>query len=151
MRDTCMQNQGKCQPKRNRRRSQRRAIFCPVHDCYMDSVSQKYSMYAETAGQLQERGIGRKTAILLMATNTTVPLTGEWLEAFWCEHCQQTEWYHVKKVGDRAYSLSAAPGELWQQVQGVTHPRGNPSVSEFTLKASRMAGHQGMRQYRFVG
>jgi hypothetical protein len=146
-----MQNSCVQKSKRNRKRSRRRAIFCPVHGTYLDSVSQKYSIYADQPGQLQERGIAPTTARLLMAQQVTVGLTGEWIEAFWCEHCQQQEWYHVKKTGDRAYEIVLAPAELWQQVQGVTHPRGNPSVSEFTLKASQMVGHQGMRQYRFVG
>jgi hypothetical protein len=137
--------------QRNRKRSQRRSIYCPLHGCHLDSASQKYSIYADTTEQLQSRGVGRKTALLLIATNTTIPLTGEWLEAFWCDHCQQTQWYHVKRVGDRRYELRPAPAELWQQVQGVTHPRGNPSVSDFTLKASRMNGYQGLRQFRFVG
>jgi hypothetical protein len=137
--------------KRNRKRTQRRAIYCPTHNCHMDSVSQKYSMYAETAGQLQERGIGRRTALLLISTNTTVPLDGEWLEAFWCDHCQQTEWYHVKRIDNRHYEIKPAPAELWHQVQGVIHPQGNPSVGEFTRKAARMAGHQGLKQFRFVG
>ncbi len=136
---------------RNRKRSKRRAIYCPIHGCYMDSVSQKYTMYAETADHLQERGVGRRTAQLLMATHTTVSLTGEWLEAFWCEGCQQTEWYHVKRIGNSAYELKPAPAELWHQVQGVIHPHGNPSVGEFTRKASKMSGYQGMRQFSFVG
>jgi hypothetical protein len=116
----------------------------------MDSVSQKYSMHADTAGQLQDRGVGRRTALLLMATNTTVSLTGEWLEAFWCEHCQQTEWYHVKRQGNGTYEIKPAPAELWHQVQGVIDPKGNPSVGEFTLNASRMTGYQGLRQFGFV-
>jgi hypothetical protein len=138
-------------PVRNRKRSKRRAIYCPIHGCYMDSVSQKYSMYAETADQLQESGVGRRAALLLMATQTTVSLTGEWLEAFWCEGCQQKEWYHVKRVGNTAYAVKPAPAELWHQVQGVIHPHGNPSVGEFTRKASKMSGYQGMRQFSFVG
>lgn len=136
---------------RNRKRSKRRAIFCPTHGCYLDSVSPKRTLFADRPGQLQERGVGRKNAILLVATQTTVALDGEWLEAFWCKACQDTKWYHVHKTGDRTYNLSIAPRELWQQANGVIDPKGNPSVSEFTRRHSRMVGYHGVKEFRFVG
>ncbi|MBE9209035.1 hypothetical protein IQ244_21340 [Nostoc sp. LEGE 06077] len=136
---------------RNRKRSKRRAIYCPVHSCYMDSVSQKYQIFAERAGQLQQRGVSRRNALMLIASHTTVTIEGEWLEAFWCEECQQTKWYHVQKSGDRTYNLSLAPHELWQQVTGVINPSGNPSVGEFTRRQSRLVGYQGMKDFQFVG
>ncbi len=135
---------------RNRKRSKRRAIRCPIHGCYMDSVSQKQSLFADRPGQLQQRGINRKTALMLVANQTAVPLDGEWLEAFWCVECQRTKWYHVRKVDDRTYEISVAPQELWQQVQGVIDPKGNPSVSEFTRRQSRMLGYNGIKDFRFV-
>jgi hypothetical protein len=61
---------------RNRKRSQRRAIHCPIHNCYIDSVSQKYGLFAEQPGQLQARGIPRREAMLLVAAKTTVSLQG---------------------------------------------------------------------------
>jgi hypothetical protein len=136
--------------KRNRKRSKRRGIFCPIHGGYMDSMSQKYPMYAETVAHLQDRGVGRRTASLLIATHTTLPLTGEWLEAFWCEHCQQTAWYYVKRSASNAYEVRLAPPEFWQQVGGVVHPQGNPSVGEFTRKAARMSYQCGVKQFSFV-
>jgi hypothetical protein len=39
---------------------------------------------------------------------------------------------------------------LWQQVQGVIDPRGNPSVGEFTYTQARMANVYGTKQYRYV-
>jgi hypothetical protein len=36
-------------------------------------------------------------------------LVAEWLEAFWCGHCQRTEWYYVREVGDRVYEVSIFP------------------------------------------
>jgi len=68
-----------------------------------------------------------------VASQTAVSLTGEWLEGFWCEECQETKWYHVRKR-ENTYQLSVAPPELWQQAAGLAHPNGNPSVSEFTRK-----------------
>lgn len=152
MEDQCVQNQDIQikSAKRNRKRSKRRAILCPIHGGYMDSVSQKHSMYADTAGQLCERGVSARTALLLMATHTTVALTGEWLECFWCEDCQTTIWYHVKRLENATYAIRPAPAELWHQAQGVIHPHGNPSVGEFTRKAANMSRHGGIRDFKFV-
>jgi hypothetical protein len=122
---------------RNRKRSKRRALYCPLHGIYLDSVNRKYWLFADQAKQLQKRGVGRLNSLVLIASRTTVPLEGEWLEEFWCDHCQQRKWYHVRKKGEQRYELSIAPSELWQQVNGVIHPDGNPSVSEFTRRQAR--------------
>lgn len=135
---------------RNRKRSKRRAIYCPIHGCYLDSMSQKYQLFADQPGQLQQRGMSRRSALMLVASQTTVPIDGEWLEAFWCEQCQATKWYHVRKSDERTYKLSAAPRELWQQVSGVIDPQGNPSVGEFTRRHSRLVGCSGIKDFKFV-
>ncbi|BAY21855.1 hypothetical protein NIES2100_16130 [Calothrix sp. NIES-2100] len=115
----------------------------------MNSMSQKYGLFAEQAGQLQQRGIRRREALMLVAAKTAVPLEGEWLEAFWCDECQQTKWYHVCKR-DSTYELSLAPPELWQQATGVNNPHQNPSVGEFTTRHSRMMSHRSILDFRFV-
>ncbi|NJL49271.1 MAG: hypothetical protein HC929_19735 [Leptolyngbyaceae cyanobacterium SM2_5_2] len=135
---------------RNRKRSKRRAICCPTHGCHLESVSPKRSLFADQPAHLQARGMSRKHALMVVASHTAVSLEGEWLEAFWCDECQETTWYHVRKVGDRAYSLSVAPKELWLQAQGVIHPHGNPSVGEFTRRSAYMTGVQGKRQFSFM-
>lgn len=122
---------------RNRKRSKRRAIYCPMHGCYLDSASQKYSLHADKSEQLQQRGMSKRKSRTVIASHRTVLLSGEWLEAFWCEHCQAQEWYHVCRDIDGQYSISLASRELWQQVDGVKSGRGNPSVSEFTLRHAR--------------
>lgn len=134
---------------RNRKRSKRRAIYCPVHGCYLDSVSQKYSLFADRAGQLQERGLNRKRALMVIANYNTVPLEGEWLEAFWCDHCQETKWYHVRRR-ENCYTVRPAPKELWMQVQGVIQPAGNPTVGEFTRRQARMVKFGGVKDFSFV-
>jgi hypothetical protein len=134
---------------RNRKRSKRRAIYCPNHSCYLDSVSQKYSIYTDQAAQLQQRGIGKRNALMLTASQATVVLSNEWLEAFWCAQCQQTKWYYVRKV-DRTYNISVAPQEIWQQAIGVTNPGGNPSVGEFTLRHARMNSYDTCKQFKFM-
>lgn len=122
---------------RNRKRSRRRAIFCPEHGCYLDSVSQKHPLYTESAEKLRSRGVNRFAALTLIANNTTVLLAGEWLEAFWCPDCEDVRWYHVKRVGDRGYELCNVPHTLWLQATGVINPGGNPSVGEFTRRQAR--------------
>ena len=135
---------------RNRNRSKRRAIYCPVHGCYLDSVSQKYPLFADRAGQLQQRGMSRRSAMMLVHNKTTVSLEGEWLEAFWCEECQKTKWYHVKKLEERRYMVSTAAKELWQQVDGVLAPQGNVSVSEFTRRQAKMLRLNGIRDFGII-
>lgn len=134
---------------RNRKRSKRRSIYCPVHGCHIHSVSQKYTLFADQAEHLQQRGVGRRHAMMSVARQTTVSLEGEWLEAFWCDQCQETKWYHVRKH-ERTYELSVAPPELWQQAIGVINAQGNPSVSEFTRKQSHMSGYRGIKDFGFI-
>lgn len=135
---------------RNRKRSKRRAIFCPQHRCYIDSVSPKYWLYADRVEHLQQRGFGRKTSLILISRNGSITLDHEWLEAFWCPLCQATEWFHVRKMADRSYQLSPAPADLWQQVQGVIHPHGNPSVGEFTKTQARSLSLVNHKAYQFL-
>lgn len=124
--------------ERNRKRSKRRSIYCPIHHCYLDSASPKYALFADSARQLQQRGISRKNALLLVSQQVTVALHGEWLEAFWCPLCQRTEWYHVRKLNDGTYQLSTVSQDLWRSVQGVIDPNGNPSVGQFTRQQARV-------------
>ncbi|MEM8602394.1 MAG: hypothetical protein AAGF24_00975 [Cyanobacteria bacterium P01_H01_bin.121] len=135
---------------RNRKRSKRRAIYCPVHNCYLDSASPKYPLFADKPGQLQERGLGRQPAQLVVDTYGSVMLQGEWIEAFWCKLCDRTEWYHVRLYSNRTYQVQIAPPELWQQAVGVIHPSGNPSVSEFTRRISRMNRVHGLKSFNFM-
>ncbi len=137
--------------KRKKRRSKRRSIFCPAHNCYLDSASQKYRLFDDRPGQLQARGINSLAAQMLIKSHTTIGVTGEWVEAFWCDECQQTTWYHVSKTGDRSYEISLASDALWQSVGGVVHPHGNPSVGEFTRNAARIKGYQGLKAFNTIG
>lgn len=138
------------QRQRNRNRSKRRAIYCPTHGCYLDSVSQKYGLHTTKPEHLQQRGMGRRLALTVIAGLGTVPLQGEWLEAFWCGECQQTQWYHVRKIGN-VYDLSPAPAELWLQASGVILPTGNPTVGEFTRRQARQTTYAGAKDFYRMG
>jgi hypothetical protein len=83
---------------------------------------------------------------MLVAAKTAVPLEGEWLEAFWCEDCQDTKWYHIRK-SESVYQLSLAPAELWQQATGVINPHRNPSVGEFTFRQSQVIGGNTIKDF----
>jgi hypothetical protein len=136
--------------RRNRNRSKRRAIYCPVHGCYLDSVSQKHRLYADKAEHLRSRGMSRVASLRVMASYTTVPLIGEWLEAFWCDECQQNEWYWIKQCEDHTFTLSTIPEDLWQQAQNVILPTGNPTVSEFTRRQSKRMNYYGVKDFAMV-
>ncbi len=135
---------------KNRTRPKRRSIYCPVHGCYLDSSSKKYYLFADDPQQLQARGIDRIAAQLLIRSHTTVSIAGEWLEAFWCERCQSSQWYYVCKTSDRTYEIAAAPQELWQRVTGVVHPNGNPSVGEFTRREAKIVKYQGVKAFNTI-
>jgi len=112
----------------------------------MDSVSQKYPIYAERPEHLQAQGMTKKKATLVLATRTTVRID-EWLEAFWCPECEATEWYRVRKTENRTYELSLVPRELWERVEGAIDPFGNPSVSEFTRKQAKRLNNRLYKDY----
>jgi len=143
------EGRGRKRCERNRKRSKRRAIYCPIHGCYLDSTSQKYPLFADKAEHLCDRGMGRRSASMVIKICGTIPLTGEWLEAFWCQECEEVRWYHVQKQRD-SYIVSVAPQALWIQVSGVIHPRGNPSVSDFTRRQARMSGLRGLKGFNFA-
>lgn len=91
--------------------------------------------------------MGRRTAVTLMAHHEAVSLVGEWLEAFWCDHCQASQWYHVRKTDHNRYELSPAPEQLWLQASGVILPTGNPTVGEFTRRQARQTRFGGSKDF----
>lgn len=76
---------------RDRKRSQRRAIYCPIHSCYLDSVSRKYKVMSESS----------KLKDIYVSLTTEE----EWLEAFWCPQCQKKNWYYVRQLDDGTYHV----------------------------------------------
>lgn len=138
-------------PKRNRNRSKRRSIYCPIHDRYLDSVSQKYPLHTTKPEHLQQRGMGRRFALTLIADYGTVTLAGEWLEAFWCDNCQGTQWYHVRRTGAKGCALSPSPEELWSQASGVILQTGNPTVGEFTRRQARQTTFADIKDFGRIG
>ncbi|MDB9445944.1 hypothetical protein [Anabaena sp. CS-542/02] len=116
---------------RNRNRSKRRAIYCPIHSCDLDSVSRKYRIDAD-------KFLSRRTGSLLISKYRTVPIKAEWLEAFWCQECQQRNWYYIRHFDDGRYEISLAPRELWQQVTGLIDSQVHGSMGDFTRMNARL-------------
>lgn len=137
---------------RPRRRASRRELHCPLHpEQKLFSVSAKHHLYVTDVGQLMLRGLSKRRADeLLAAYRRVLPLTDEWIEAFWCDACACTSWWHVKRHDRHDYSLSKVPRELWEQATGVIRVEGNPTVSQFSRRQARAGGVHGMRQYRFL-
>jgi hypothetical protein len=135
---------------RNRKRSKRRQIYCPEHGCYLDSVSRKYLLYTDSPEHLRQRGVGRRVALILIATETAVRLDNEWIEGFWCPECEAVSWYHVRLSGERKYQISVVERDLWEQAAGVIHPEGNPSVGAFTRRQARANYGSGIKDFKFV-
>ncbi|MFN5194651.1 MAG: hypothetical protein ACK5E6_09530 [Cyanobacteriota bacterium] len=139
-------------PAAQRRRPRRRELFCPLHPEHrLYSVSPKHHLYLTDAGQLVIRGLRRsRAAEVMQAYRHVVPLNDEWLEAFWCDGCATTTWWHVKRHDRLEYSLQVVSRELWENATGVIRPEGNPTVSQFTRRQARATGITGLRQYRFL-
>lgn len=137
---------------RPRRRARRRELHCPLHpEQKLFSVSAKHHLYVTDVGQLMLRGLSKRRADeLLAAYRRVLPLTDEWIEAFWCDACACTSWWHVQRHDRLDYSLSKVPRELWEQATGVIRVEGNPTVSQFSRRQARAGGVHGMRQYRFL-
>ena len=80
--------------------------------------------------------MSRKKSILLLAQNATVYLPNEWLEAFWCEECEEKRWYYIKKK-EGVHMLLVPLQSHWKRTSGTAYIQGNPSVSEFSRRESK--------------
>ena len=94
---------------RNRKRSKRRAIFCPVHSSYLESRSPKYKLSSCQEGH----DAGRMDSV---DDGEMPPFLYEWIEAFWCPECQVEGWYYVKENPPRCYAVKQVSAELCQQL-----------------------------------
>ncbi|WP_407890831.1 hypothetical protein [Scytonema sp. NUACC26] len=106
-------------------------------------MSRKHSLFASDTVLLQKQEVSQQNAQIMVMPETRISLKDEWLEAFWCDRCQETKWYHIQKQDNCTYKVSAAPSELGQQAVGTIHLQGNPCVSEFTNRYARMGGYKG--------
>ena len=92
----------------NRKRSERRAIDCQMHECSIHSVSQKYSLFTNSTEPSQYIEASRQNTLMLVVSKTVVDEESEWLQAFWCDECQETTWDQVHKDYDSIYKVFVA-------------------------------------------
>ena len=83
----------------------------------------------------------KKSRLVIQAYPVLV-LSNEWLEELFCRQCGTLHWCHVVRHDRVAHSVRWAPQELWKQVANVHPVESNPSVSEFSLRASLRATTQ---------
>jgi hypothetical protein len=120
------------------RRPKRRELFCPKHpDQRIEGNGKKYFLHLLTQEELRARGMSDKKAKLVISAYPVFVLSNEWLEELFCPQCGTSSWCHVVKHDRINHTVEWAPRELWMQVAHVDPLMPNPSVSEFTRRASR--------------
>jgi hypothetical protein len=125
-------------PKRTRTRSKKRELFCPAHpDEKIEGNGKKYYLHLLKPEELQARGMTEKKAKLVINAYPVLILSNEWLEELFCPRCGTSRWCHITRIDKVNHHVKWAPRELWMQVAHVDPLVPNPSVSEFTRRASR--------------
>ena len=135
---------------RRNRRPKRRELFCPKHtEQRIEGNGKKYYLHLLTAEQLKERGMADKTAKLVINAYPVLVLSNEWLEELFCPQCGTSGWYHITKIDRVNHIVRWAPRELWMQVAHVDPLIPNPSVSEFSRRASRQLNSRRLDQKHY--
>ena len=124
--------------RRRNRRTQGRELFCPKHpEQKIEGNGKKYFLHLLTRQELRARGMPDKKAKLVLDAYPVLVLSNEWLEELFCPQCGTSSWCHVVRHDRIKHSVKWAPRDLWMQVAHVDPLMPNPSVSEFTRRASR--------------
>jgi hypothetical protein len=124
--------------KRRNRRPKGRELFCPKHtEQRIEGNGKKYFLHLLTSEELRARGMSDKKAKLVINAYPVLVLSNEWLEELFCPECGTSSWCHVIRHDRIKHTVAWAPKELWMQVAHVDPLMPNPSVSEFTRRASR--------------
>jgi hypothetical protein len=119
-------------------RSKSRQLYCPAHpEQRISGNGQKYFLHLLRPEELKLRGMSDKKAKLVIQAHPVLVLSNEWLEELFCPQCGTTHWCHVVRHDRVEHTVRWAPRELWQQVAHVDPLVPNPSVSQFTRRASR--------------
>ena len=135
---------------RSHRRPKSRQLFCPAHPGEpISGNGRKYFLHLLRPEELRARGMSDKKAKLVIQAYPVLVLSNEWLEELFCAQCGTTHWCHVVRHDRVEHSVRWAPRELWLQVAHVDPLVPNPSVSQYTRRASRRADGRRMDGKRF--
>ena len=138
------------QPARHKRRSRRRALFCPAHpDQPIQGNGKKYYLHLLQPEQLRQRGFNAKKTQLILNAYPVLVLSNEWLEELFCPKCSSSRWCHVIKHDKVSHTVRWAPRDLWEHVAHVDHIAGNPTVSEYTRRNARCNALKRVNSKRF--
>lgn len=136
--------------KRRNRRRRSRELFCPRHpEQRIEGNGKKYFLHLLTPEELRARGMSDKKAKLVINAYPVLILSNEWLEELYCPQCGTSSWCHVVRHDRINHTVEWAPRELWMQVAHVDPLMPNPSVSEFTRRASRQMTQKRIDGKRF--
>ncbi len=137
---------------KQRRRPAKRKLICPAHpDQRIEGNGKKYFLHLLKPEELKARGMSDKTAKLVINAYPVLVLSNEWLEELFCPQCGTSSWCHVIRHDRVEHTVRWAPRDLWMQVAHVDPLTPNPSVSEFTRRASRQLTNKRVDGKRFWG
>lgn len=127
--------------ERKNRRRKRVCAHCPTcQDLLWRQNSERYYLFALGTNQIQQlTGFSRKKASIYASQNPVFIDRKRWLEEFFCiEH--GSIWLLLTQDEDHRVQASIPDPRVWEQTTGTIDPRKpNPSVSEYTFRASRGA------------
>ena len=134
----------------SRRRPRRRQLFCPARPQQrIQGNGRKYHLHLQRVEELLQRGVSEKKARQILQAYPVLVLGDEWLEELYCPECGMSHWCHVVRHDRIRHTVHWASRELWQQVAHVDPLVPNPSVSQFSRRASRRLQQRRMDDRRF--
>ena len=97
---------------RNRKRSKRRAIYCKIHNCYLQSESPKYRTDLLGVKDTQTKKKLSEVLLFLSEESVSEDVRVAWIELFWCPQCEKRRWYHVMRKDSCSYRVTALSDSL---------------------------------------
>lgn len=125
-------------PNKRSRRNKTPKFYCPYcGERLWRPGGEKHHVFYEGAASIKKHlGISSKKAKFLAMKGAYLDRSS-WLEEFFCREDSKV-WLLVSKRENGSYESVLAQPEHWQQATKAFDPdHPNPSVSEYTLRASR--------------
>ena len=125
-------------PNKRSRYKETSKFYCPYcQERLWRCGSEKYHMVYKDAAKIKENlGVSSKKAKLLASQGSYLD-TNTWLEEFFCREDGKM-WLLVSQRENRQIKTLIAQPHHWQQTTNLINPdHPNPSVSEYSYRASR--------------